>query len=108
DVVYDPDGAIYFYDHETGATTTIASPDGVWTYGSPTISSDGRYILYQGSDGSGTYVFVYGADPSDPTHYHVQTLLAQGSTPAVNGDGSTIVVDQGGGNVAIYDLQGNL
>ncbi|MBR0841063.1 cadherin-like domain-containing protein [Bradyrhizobium liaoningense] len=108
DVVYDPDGTIYFYDRTTGTTTTIASPAGGWSYGSPTISSDGRYIVYEGSDGSGTYVFVYGMDSSDPTHYHVQIQLGQGSAPAVSGDGSTIVVEQGAGNIAIYDLQGNL
>ncbi|WP_167533108.1 Ig-like domain-containing protein [Bradyrhizobium cajani] len=108
DVVYDPDGTIYFYDRTTGTTTTIASPAGGWSYGSPTISSDGRYIVYEGSDGSGTYVFVYGMDSSDPTHYHVQIQLGQGSSPAVSGDGSTIVVEQGAGNIAIYDLQGNL
>ncbi|MDN4983836.1 Ig-like domain-containing protein [Bradyrhizobium sp. WYCCWR 13022] len=108
DVVYDPDGAIYFFSRETGTTTTIASPSSGWSYGSPTISSDGRYIVYQGSDGSGSFVFVYGTDSSDPAHYHVQTELAPGSAPTVSGDGSAIVVEQGGGNIAIYDLQGNL
>ena len=107
DVVYDPDGAIYFFSHETGATTTIASPANGWSYGSPTISSDGRYIVYQGSDGTGSFVFVYGTDPSDPAHYHVQTQLAPGSAPAVSGDGSTIVA-QDGGNIAIYGLDGTL
>ncbi|UVO39384.1 cadherin-like domain-containing protein [Bradyrhizobium arachidis] len=108
DVVYDPDGAIYLFSRETGTTTTIASPSSGWSYGSPTISSDGRYIVYQGSDGSGSFVFVYGTDSSDPAHYHVQTELAPGSAPTVSGDGSAIVVEQGGGNIAIYDLQGNL
>ncbi|MBB4369391.1 hypothetical protein GGD63_002179 [Bradyrhizobium sp. cir1] len=108
DVVYDPDGTIYFFSHEAGATTTIASPANGWSYGSPTISSDGRYIVYQGSDGGGSFVFVYGTDPSDPAHYHVQTALAPGSAPAVSGDGSTIVVQQDGGNVAIYSLDGTL
>ncbi|MGY8630971.1 Ig-like domain-containing protein [Bradyrhizobium sp. 14AA] len=108
DLVYDPDGVIYYYDHTTSTTTTIASPAGGWTYGLPTISLDGRYIVYQGSNGSGTYVFVYGTDPSDTTHYHVQTQLGSGSAPAVSGDGSTIVAEQGAGNIVIYDLQGNL
>ncbi|MBR0712180.1 Ig-like domain-containing protein [Bradyrhizobium liaoningense] len=108
DVVYDPDGAIYFFNHETGATTTIASPANGWSYGSPTISFDGRYIVYQGSDGGGSFVFVYGTDPSDSAHYHVQTALAPGSAAAVSGDGSTIVVQQDGGNVAIYGLDGTL
>ncbi|UWU74072.1 Ig-like domain-containing protein [Bradyrhizobium huanghuaihaiense] len=108
DVVYDPDGAIYFFNHETGATTTIASPANGWSYGSPTISFDGRYIVYQGSDGGGSFVFVYGTDPSDPAHYHVQTELAPGSAPAVSGDGGTIVVQQDGGNVSIYGLDGTL
>ena len=107
DVVYDPDGAIYFYDHTTHTTTTIASPAGGWSYGSPTISSDGRYIVYDGSNGGGASLFVYGTDPADPTHYHVQTLVGQGGAPAVSGDGSTIVAEQGAGNIAIYDLQGN-
>ncbi|WP_453951577.1 Ig-like domain-containing protein [Bradyrhizobium sp. USDA 377] len=108
DVVYDPDGAIYFFSHETGVTTTVASPANGWSYGSPTISFDGRYIVYQGSDGGGSFVFVYGTDPSDPAHYHVQTALAPGSAAAVSGDGSTIVVQQDGGNVAIYSLDGTL
>nr|WP_246583580.1 Ig-like domain-containing protein [Bradyrhizobium iriomotense] len=108
DVVYDPDGAIYFFSHETGATTTIASPANGWSYGSPTISSDGRYIVYQGSDGGGSFVFVYGTDPSDPARYHLQTALAPGSAAAVSGDGSTIVVQQDGGNVSIYSLDGVL
>ena len=108
DVVYDPDGAIYFYDRAANSTTTIASPAGGWIYGSPTISSDGRYIVYEGSNGSSSYVFVYGTDPSDPTHYHVQTQIALGRAPAVNGDGSTIVARQADGDIAIYGLQGNI
>lgn len=109
DVVYDPDGAIYFYDHVTQTTLTVASPANGWTYGSPTISMDSRYIVYQGSQGGGSsYVFVYGTDPTDAAHYHTPTLIAQGGSAAVSGDGSTIVVEQGGGNIAIYDLQGTL
>jgi hypothetical protein len=107
DVVYDPDGTIYFYDHLAHTTSTIASPSGGWSFGSPTISSDGRYIVYQGSNGGSPYVFVYGTDPSDPSHYHVQTQLAQGAAPCVSGDGSAIAVEQGG-NIAIYGLQGDL
>ncbi|MDN3278962.1 cadherin-like domain-containing protein, partial [Frankia sp. RB7] len=108
DVVYDPDGAIYFYDRAANTTTTIASPLNGWSYTSPTISSDGRYIFYEGSAGGSSYVFVYGTDPSDASHYHVQTLVATGGAPAVNGDGSTIVAEQASGKIAIYDLQGNL
>ncbi|WP_128927175.1 Ig-like domain-containing protein [Bradyrhizobium guangxiense] len=108
DVVYDPDGAIYFYDRAANTTTTIASPGGGWSYGSPTISSDGRYILYQGSNGNGSYIFVYGTDPADSTHYHVQTQLAPGDAPAIDGDGSTILAHNIDGSIAIYGLQGNL
>ena len=50
-VTYDPDGAIYLFDRQTGATKTIDSPGGGFTYGSPTVSSDGHFIVYQGSDG---------------------------------------------------------
>ncbi|OSI73913.1 hypothetical protein BSZ21_06095 [Bradyrhizobium canariense] len=107
DVVYDPDGAIYFYDRAANSTTTIASPAGGWIYGSPTISSDGRYIIYEGSNGS-SYVFAYGTDPSDSTHFHVQTQIALGQAPAVSGDGSTILARQADGDIAIYGLQGNL
>ncbi|WBL77252.1 Ig-like domain-containing protein [Bradyrhizobium xenonodulans] len=108
DVVYDPDGAIYFYDRAANTTTTIASPVGGWTYGLPTISSDGRYILYQGSNGNGSYIFVYGTDSSDSIHYRVQTELAPGDAPATNGDGSTILAHSADGSIAIYGLQGNL
>ncbi|UVO26369.1 cadherin-like domain-containing protein [Bradyrhizobium arachidis] len=108
DVVYDPDGAIYFYDRETQTTITVASPADGWTYGAPTISMDGRYIVYQGSNGGSSYVFVYGTDPGDAAHYHTQTLIAQGGAAAISGDGNTIVIEQGGGNIAIYDLQGTL
>ncbi|MBR1092685.1 cadherin-like domain-containing protein, partial [Bradyrhizobium manausense] len=108
DVVYDPDGAIYFYNRATNTTTTIASPANSWSYESPTISSDGRYIFYQGSNGGSSYVFVYGTDPSDSNHYHVRTLLGLGQAPAVSGDGGTIVAAQASGNIAIYDIQGSL
>ena len=52
-------------------------------------------------------MFVWGTDPADPAHYHHQTQLASGTSPAISGDGSTILVEQGG-SIAIYDLQGNV
>src|SRR5207248_1731441 len=91
DVVYDPDGIIYFYDRETHTTIRVTPDDG-FIYSAQTISSDGRYIVYQGTDGTNTYVFVYGTDPADAAHYHVQTQLVAGTSPAISGDGSAILV----------------
>ena len=62
-VVYDPDGIVYFYDRQDQGTIRVSSNDGL-TYSAQTISSDGRYIVYQGTDGTNTYVFVYGTDPA--------------------------------------------
>jgi Ca2+-binding RTX toxin-like protein len=106
-VTYDPDGAIYLYDRQSNSTATIASPGNGFTYSAPTISSDGRYIVYQGSNGSQSFVFVYGNDPSDPAHYQKQIQLVAGGSPAISGDGSRIVVENGGSSVGIYDLQGH-
>ena len=50
-VTYDPDGAIFLFDRKTGITITIASPSGGFTFSAPTISSDGRFVVYQRSDG---------------------------------------------------------
>ena len=106
-VVYDPDGVIYFYDRATGTTTQVTPANDGFTYSGQTISSDGRYVVYQGTDGTHTYVFVWGTDPSDPTHFHKQIEIAAGSSPAVSGDGSTILVQLAGGGIGILDLQGN-
>ncbi|HZC98522.1 MAG TPA: cadherin-like domain-containing protein, partial [Bradyrhizobium sp.] len=43
----------------------------------------------------------------DLLHYHTQTQLVAGSSPAISGDGSTILVEQGDGSIGIYDLQGH-
>ena len=107
DVVYDPDGIVYFYDRASGVTTRVTPANDGFTYSGQTISSDGRYVAYQGTDGIHTYVYVWGTDPSDTAHYHVQTLLAAGGSPAISGDGSTILVEQAGGSIGIYDLQGH-
>jgi hypothetical protein len=107
DVVYDPDGIIYFYDRASGVTTRVTPAGDGFTYSGQTISSDGRYVAYQGTDGTHTYVYVWGTDPSDTAHYHIQTQLVAGSAPAISGDGSTILVEQAGGSIGIYDLQGH-
>jgi Tol biopolymer transport system component len=105
-VTYDPDGAIYLFDRQTGATKTIASPGGGLTYGSPAISSDGHFIVYQGSDGTQSWIFIYNNDASDPTHYGQITRLMSGGQPAISGDGSKIVVERGG-SIGLYDQQGH-
>jgi Tol biopolymer transport system component len=106
-VTYDPDGAIYFFDRQSGSTITIASPGSGFTYSAPTISSDGRFIVYQGSIGTQSYVFIYNNNASDAAHYGQTTQLMSGGQPAISGDGSTIVVEQGGSSIGIFDLQGN-
>ena len=105
-VTYDPDGAIYLFDRQAGATKTIASPAGGLTYGSPTISSDGHFIVYQGSDGTQSWIFIYNNNASDPAHYGQITRLMSGGQPAISGDGSKIVVERGG-SIGLYDQQGH-
>ena len=105
-VTYDPDGAIYLFDRQTGATKTIASPGAGFTYGSPTISSDGHFIVYQGSDGTQSWIFVYNNDASDPAHYGQITRLMPGGQAAISGDGSKLVVERGG-SIGLYDQQGH-
>ena len=107
DVVYDPDGIVYFYDRASGVTTRVTPENDGFTYSGQTISSDGRYVAYQGTDGTHTYVYVWGTDSSDTAHYHKQTEIAAGGSPAISGDGSTILVEQAGGSIGIYDLQGH-
>jgi VCBS repeat-containing protein len=104
-VTYDPDGAIYLFDRQTGATKTIASPGGGLTYGSPTISSDGHFVVYQGSAGTQSWIFIYNNDASDP-HYGQTTRLMSGGQPAISGDGSKLVIEQGG-SIGLYDQQGH-
>jgi VCBS repeat-containing protein len=105
-VTYDPDGAIYLFDRQTGATRTIASPDKGFTYGSPTISSDGHFIVYQGSNGTQSWIFIYNNDASDPAHYGQITRLMSGGQAAISGDGSKLVIEQGG-SIGLYDQQGH-
>jgi VCBS repeat-containing protein len=105
-VTYDPDGAIYLFDRQTGATRTVAAPDEGFTYGSPTISSDGHFIVYQGSNGTQSWIFIYNNDASDPAHYGQITRLMAGGQPAISGDGSKIVVERGG-SIGLYDQQGH-
>ena len=105
-VTYDPDGAIYLFDRQTGATKTIASPGQGLTYGSPTISSDGHFIVYQGSGGTQSWIFIYNNDASDAAHYGQITRLMSGGQPAISSDGSKIVVERGG-SIGLYDQQGH-
>jgi VCBS repeat-containing protein len=105
-VTYDPDGAIYLFNRQTGATKTVASPEGGFTYGSPTVSSDGHFIVYQGSDGTQSWIFIYNNDASDPAHYGQTTRLMSGGQPAISGDGSKIIVERGG-SIGLYDQQGH-
>ncbi|QDW47974.1 hypothetical protein FFI89_032165 [Bradyrhizobium sp. KBS0727] len=103
-VTYDPDGAIYLFDRSSGVTSTIEAPAGGFTFSSPTISSDGRFIVYQRSDG---LVVVYNNDSSDPANYQQKTQIASGTSPAISGDGSRILLENGG-NIIVYDQQGRV
>jgi VCBS repeat-containing protein len=105
-VTYDPDGAIYLFDRQTGATSTIAAPGEGFSYGSPTISSDGHFVVYQGSDGTQSWIFIYNNDASDPAHYGQTTRLMSGGQPAISGDGSKLVIERGG-SIGLYDQQGH-
>lgn len=105
-VTYDPDGAIYLFDRLSNTTATIATPADGWVYGSPTVSSDGHTIAYQGTKGGQSYVFIYNNDPANANYQHV-TQLASGGQPAISGDGSRIVIEQGAGNIGLYDQQGH-
>jgi hypothetical protein len=102
-VTYDPDGAIFLYDRQSNTTITIAAPGDGFTYSSPTISSDGHFVVFQGSDGTHSYVFIYDNNPADPNYQHI-TQLAAGGSPAISGDGSKIAVENGGG-IVLYDQQ---
>jgi VCBS repeat-containing protein len=105
-VTYDPDGAIFLFDRQSGTTATIASPGAGFTYGSPTISADGHFVAYQGSDGTQSFIFLYNNNASDTAHYGQTTRLMAGGQPAVSGDGSKIIVERGG-SIGLYDQQGH-
>ena len=88
-------------------TVTVASTgpaSGGFTFSAPTISSDGRFVVYQRSDG---VILTYNNDSSDAAHYKQTTQIAAGSSPAVSGDGSKILVENGG-NIVVYDQQGHV
>ena len=104
-VTYDPDGAIYLFDRQSNTTAKIATPADGWVYGSPTVSSDGHTIAYQGTKAGQSYVFIYNNDPASANYQHV-TQLASGGQPAISGDGSRIVIEQGG-SIGLYDQGGH-
>jgi VCBS repeat-containing protein len=103
-VTYDPDGVIYLFDRQSDTTIKIAAPDGEFTYGAPTVSSDGHTVVYQRSDG---VIFLYNNDPSDAAHYRETIQLGPGTSPAISGDGTEILVEHGGNSIGIYDRQGH-
>lgn len=103
-VTYDPDGAIYLFDRSSGATVTIQAPGGGFTFGSPTISSDGHFIVYQRSDG---VVFLYNNNASDAANYQHVSAIGAGTSPAISGDGNVIVVERGGASLVGLDQQGH-
>ena len=107
-IVYDPDGSIFLYDRQSNTTITIAQAGNGFTYSGQTISADGHYIVFQGSDGTQSYVFIYNNDPSDSAHYQHTIQLVAGGAPAVSGDGSIIVVEHGGNSIGVYDQQGHV
>ena len=106
-VTYDPDGSIFLYDRQSNTTTTIAAAGNGFTYSAPTISLNGDFIVFQGSNGSQSYVFVYDNNPADPNYHHI-TQLAPGSSPAVDGDGGLIAVENGGSSIAVYNQAAQL
>ena len=106
-ITYDPDGSIFLYERASNTTITIASAGGGIAYSSPTISSDGHFIVYQGSDGTHSYVYLYNNNPSDPAHFGQTTQLMAGGAPAISGDGSIIVAESNGGGIGVYDQQGH-
>ncbi|MDP3078720.1 VCBS domain-containing protein [Bradyrhizobium sp.] len=107
-IVYDPDGTIFLYEHQTHTTITIAEAGNGFSYSGQTISADGRTVVFQGTDGTQSWVFIYNNDPSDTAHYQQTTQLTAGGAPAVSGDGSRIVVEHGGNSIGIYDPQGHV
>ena len=106
-VTYDPDGAIFLYDRQTNTTITIASPANGFTFSAPTISADGHFIAFQGTNGTSSFVYLYDNNPSDP-NYQQTTQLAGGSSAAISGNGSEIVVENGGGSIVLYDQQAHV
>ena len=106
-VTYDPDGAIFLYDRQSNTTSTIASASNGFTFTVPTISSDGHYVVYQGSNGTQSFVFLYDNNPSD-ANYQQTTQLASGGSPAIDGNGGIIAVENGGSAIGVYNQQGNL
>ncbi len=107
-IVYDPDGSIFLYNHQTHTTVTVAEAGDGFSYSGQTISADGRYVVFQGTNGSQSYVYIYNNDPSDLAHYKQTTQLAAGGAPAVSGDGSRIVIEHGGNSIGIYDQLGHV
>ncbi len=106
-IVYDPDGTIFLYNHQTHTTLTIAEAGNGFSYSGQTISADGRYVVFQGTDGTQSWVYIYNNDPSD-AHYQQTTQLAAGGAPAVSGDGSRIAIEHGGNSIGIYGPQGHV
>ncbi len=106
-IVYDPDGSIFLYNHQTHTTITVAEAGGGFSYSGQTISADGRYVVFQGTHGTQSYVYIYNNDPTD-AHYQQTTQLAAGGAPAISGDGSRIVIEHGGNGIGIYDPQGHV
>ncbi len=105
-VTYDPDGSIFLYDRQSNTTITIASPANGFACSAPSISADGHYIVYQSSNGTQSFVYIYDNNPSD-AHYQQTTQLVPGSSPAISGDGKTIVVEQGGASIGVFNQQGH-
>ena len=97
---------VLLYHVVPGATIRVTPEGDGFSYGGQTVSSDGRYIAYQGTNGTDTFVYIYGTDPSDTLHYHQQVKLVAGTSPAVSGDGSTILVEHGG-SIGIHNLHGD-
>ena len=51
---------------------------------------------------------MYNNNAADAANYHHITQLVAGTSPAISGDGSVIVVEQGGTSLGGYDQQGHL
>ena len=93
---------------QTDTTIRIAPAADGFSYSGQTISADGRYVVFQGTDGNQSLVYIYNNDPSDAAHYQQTIQLVAGGAPAVSGDGSRIVVEHGGNSIGIYDQQGHV
>jgi VCBS repeat-containing protein len=108
-IPYQSAGHVFLYDRVTNSSTKIDPSQHGESYGGASISADGRFVVFQGTDGTSKDIFIFDRDSgqatllADPTTHNA----IEGTAPKISVDGQFIALVQGS-QVLVADRNGTI